>query len=258
MFQKVKLLISYDGTDFGGWQKQKSGKPTIQGEIEAALGRIFDQPVNVVGSGRTDAGVHAMGQVAHFKAPKDISKYNLVHALNSLTNKGIVIQQAWLAPADFHAIASSQRKTYKYLILNRKIPSALRHRFTTWVRQPLDLDYLNEVSQLLIGTHDFKSFQTKGTEVPTTTRTIDLIQWQTRPSDVIEFTIRGDGFLKQMVRNIIGCQLDMLMAGSVPSRILNILAAQDRQKALSTAPPQGLYLYSVEYSQGLDNKCRKI
>lgn len=258
MSQKIKLLITYDGTDFGGWQRQKSGKPTIQGEIESALARIFNQKVNLVGSGRTDAGVHALGQIAHFRAPKDIHKYNLVRALNSLTNEGIVIQSAWIAPDDFHAIASSQRKTYKYLILNNPTPSALRHRYTTWVRQPLNLEYLNQVSQLLLGEHDFKSFQTRGTEVPNTIRQIEHIQWRQKELHLVEFTITGDGFLKQMVRNIIGCQLDMFLAQSQATKIIEILDAKDRQKALSTAPPQGLYLYSVEYPHELDNKCRKI
>lgn len=258
MAQKVKLVLSYDGSEFGGWQKQKSGPPTVQGTLEQALSRLFNDKISVLGAGRTDAGVHAINMVAHFKAPQDPKRYNLIKSLNALTPASISIKEVWEAPEDFHAIASSTGKTYKYLIHNNPIPTALRRNFTTWVRPPLDLDYLNEISQILVGKQDFKSFQTSGSKVSTTVREILQAEWKKTGANDIEFTIHGTGFLKQMVRNIVGTQLDLARIRAPKQRLAEIIAAQNRQEAGKTAPPQGLYLYRVYYPKDLDNRCRKL
>ncbi len=256
--QKVKLLISYDGTDFGGWQKQKSGKATVQGCIEKALKLLFKEDIKLTASGRTDAGVHAIAQVAHFKTTKDVKRYNVLRALNSLTPDSISIQKGWLVPADFHAIANCEEKTYKYLILNSQIPSALRARYATWIRREIDLDLLNSYCKPLLGEHDFSSFQSKGTEVSSTIRTITQAHWQLLDNNLIEFTITGNGFLKQMVRSIVGTQLDLMAQKAPQKQFKAIMAAFDRKMALTAAPALGLYLYSVKYPSSLDKRCLKI
>ena len=255
---KIKLLLTYDGSPFGGWQKQKSGKPTVQGLLEQALAHLFNQEIKTIGSGRTDTGVHAFGQVVHFEVPHLPDHLSLVRALNSLTPPEIVVKAAWEAPADFHALASAIKKNYRYLILNSELPSPFRHKYTTWVRQTLVLEKLQELTQPLLGEHDFKSFQTSGTEVSTTLRTIYDMQWRRLPGDIVEFSITGSGFLKQMVRNIVGTTLDLNRKGLNFKHMEEILNSRNRSQALGAAPAQGLYLYRVEYPSPLDNKCRKL
>lgn len=256
--QKVKLLISYDGTDYEGWQRQADGKPTIQEALETALSRLFNQRITVTASGRTDAGVHAEAQVIHFTAPKDPTSMKLVRALNSLLPESIAVKKAWLAPEEFHAQRSAVQKTYRYLIHNSPIPDPLRRRFTTWLKKPLNVEKLNEITKPLLGEHDFKSFQTSGTVLKTTVRTILKAQWAVVDENLIEFRITGTGFLKQMVRNIVGTALYLNQNDLGPDEMQRILEAKDRQFAKNTAPAQGLRLESVEYPPDLDNKCREI
>lgn len=258
--RKIKLLISYDGTGFQGWQRQPD-KPSVQATIEEALSRIYDQPIKIVGSGRTDAGTHAVGQVAHFEAPKTIAKEErLQRALNSMLPDSVVIKGIWLAPDDFHALFSARRKTYIYRIWNHPIRSALWRERALWVPEPLDLNYLNEMSSVLMGERDFKSFQTSGTPVKSTVRRIDASAWsQVGGGPLLEFRIRGTGFLKQMVRNIVGTLLYLERnRGDGVADLEAIFAACDRQAAKATAPAHGLYLYRVDYPPALDNKCRKL
>lgn len=255
---KIKLQISYEGTPFYGWQKQPDDRPTVQGHIEQALTKIFNQPISTIASGRTDAGVHALQQFLHFEVDSYPSSLKLVHALNSLTPEEIAVHYAWEAPDDFHALLSCQSKTYKYLILNSPLPSAFRSRFTTWVHKPLDLQRLQKITSPLKGEHDFKSFQTSGTPVPSTVRQITHIGWERRPGHIVEFSITGTGFLKQMVRNIVGTSLDLHKNQLDSEKMVEILNARDRRAALGTAPARGLYLFEVEYPSALDNKCRKI
>lgn len=291
---RVRLHLSYDGAEFHGWQRQTDaeGNQTLvtgQGTIEAAVKQIFGEKISVVGSSRTDAGVHAQMQVAHFDCGRDPSTFkDLRYSLQSLTPDSMVIKDVFLAPEDFHSIATAVDKTYRYSILNRRVPSALRYRTTWWLREPLDLDLLNEASNYLIGTHDFKSFQTSGTYVETTTRTITKAFWRRMApfeyafvksnkmvagseiggsgnqmvadsdADTLVFEIQGEGFLKQMVRNLVGTLVD-LQLNHRPSRDMRtILEALDRRKAGNTAPPQGLFLTEVRYPPELDNRCRRL
>ncbi len=255
---KIKLEIAYDGTHFAGWQKQKTPQPTIQGTLETALEKLLKHPVSLIGSGRTDSGVHAVGQIGHFSTEVDLERYNLLRALNSITPQDIVVKNAYYAPDEFHAIASAKRKVYKFLIHNSEVPTALRHRTTSWVRQPLDLVYLNQISQLILGEHDFKSFQSAGTDVKSTVRRIYSANWRQIGKNTIEFTIVGNGFLKQMVRNIVGTLLGLHKEKSAHEELLAILDKRDRRFALGTAHACGLYLYRVYYPAALDNRCRKI
>jgi tRNA pseudouridine38-40 synthase len=253
---RTRLHVSYDGTDFSGWQRQNSAVlTTVQGTLEAALTKIYDKPIRVLGASRTDAGVHANLQVAHFDAPKDPSAFDLRYALQCLTPESLVVKDVLRAPNDFHAIACVTDKVYKYRVLNRRFPSALRHRTTHWVRFPLDLNYLNATAEYLVGRHDFKSFQSAGTPVQTTVRTMTVARWEKIDEDTLEFTVQGDGFLKQMVRNMVGTMIDLNQEGLPPSRIRDIMATLDRRKAGPTAPPQGLFLTRVNYPKAFDEKC---
>jgi tRNA pseudouridine38-40 synthase len=256
---RIKLLVSYDGTDYSGWQIQAAGQQTVQGTLERALEKIFLQPLRVHGSGRTDAGAHALGQVCHFDAPRDIASYNFRKALGRWTPDSIAIRDVWHAPDDFHSLFSAQKKTYKYRILNSKVPSALRTRYTWWVDQKLELETLQRTSQLLLGEHDFKSFQTSGTDLKTgTVRSIYAADWRQASPQILEFSITGSGFLKQMVRNIVGTVVDLTLRQERPEELQRIMAACDRRQARATAPAHGLYLYKVYYPHSLDKKCRKL
>lgn len=257
---RVRMHVSFDGTDFAGWQRQRKQThvATVQGTLETALTQIAGQEIRVIGASRTDAGVHAKLQVAHFDWPKNPEGWDFRYAIQCLTPKSLVVKDLFVAPEDFHAIAVVTDKIYKYRILNRQVPSALRYRYTHWVRFPLSLDFLNEASQFVVGQHDFKAFQSAGTPVTSTVRNVFEACWTRESDDILEFTIRGDGFLKQMVRNIVGTLIDLNMDGLPPDRIKAIMATLDRRKAGPTAPPQGLFLERVNYPESVDIKCRKL
>lgn len=255
---RVRLHLSYDGTDYHGWQRQ-SHHTSVQGTIEAAVKKLFGEQLSVIGSSRTDAGVHAHMQVAHFDTKRDPRSFrDLRYSLQCLTPDSLVIKEAFLAPPDFHSIATALDKTYRYNILNRRVPSALRHRSTWWVRQPLDVSTLNLAASHLIGTHDFKSFQTTGTEVESTIRTVTATVWQQTSPDTLEFLIKGEGFLKQMVRNIVGTLVDLQLDGRPADDVKSILEAKDRRLAGNTAPPHGLFLVHVRYAHELDIRCSAL
>ena len=256
--RKIKLLISYDGSDFQGWQRQP-GASTVQGTLEHVLTQIYNEPVRIKGSGRTDTGVHAVGQVAHFEAPKILQKEErLVRALNSLLPETIVVKKAWLAPDDFHSLFSARRKTYIYRIWNHPVRSALWYKRALWVPEAIDLEYLNRLARLVVGEKDFKSFQTSGTPVKTTVRKVDLCTWTAHSTHMLEFRIRGSGFLKQMVRNLVGTLLYLERRKADITQLMDIFDAKDRQAAKAMVAAHGLYLYRVEYPAALDKKCRKL
>ncbi len=259
---KIKLLLTYDGTDFHGWQRQP-GVATVQGALEHVLTQIYSEPIRIVGSGRTDAGTHAVGQVAHFVPPKQILREErLVTALNALLPESIAVRAAWHAPEDFHSLFSAKRKTYLYRIWNHPIRSPLWAHRALWVPKPLDLKFLNLLSRGILGRKDFKSFQTSGTPVKSTVRLVDVCNWEVKHRHLVEFRIRGNGFLKQMVRNLVGTLLHLERhrgaAGAHLGELEHIFAAKDRQVAKTTVAAHGLYLYQVEYPRALDKRCRKL
>jgi tRNA pseudouridine38-40 synthase len=178
--------------------------------------------------------------------------------MRALLPPSIVIKKAWIAPMDFHATLSATHKTYRYWIYNAKRQSALMHRYADWIRHPLDVEYLNRVSSNLIGKQDFKSFQTAGTDVVSTVREIYSAKWKVRNTHLIEFKITGNGFLKQMVRNIVGCQLMMQRKGLDPDAIRDIISARDRTKSGQTAPARGLYLWKVYYPENILIRCTEL
>lgn len=259
---KIRLLVSYDGTDFCGWQKQKDHAngpelPSIQETMENALAQIFQHPVDLNASGRTDAGVHALGQVCDFVTDRPLPK-DLAWAMRSKLPPSIAVKAAWLAPREFHSTLSAENKTYRYWILNQQRPSALLHRYTWWMRTPLDPVKLNQMAEMILGEHDFASFRTMGTPVKHTRRVIYGARWHWRKPGLLEFEVTGNGFMKQMVRNLVGTQVDLLWKGQPLEKMREILEAQDRQKAGTTAPAQGLYLYKVRYPKSLDSECRRL
>lgn len=254
-----RILLSYLGTGFYGWQKQPHSSPTIQEELEKTLSKLFNEPIQVVGSGRTDAGVHAYGQVAHFTATKNFSQFkNLRRSMNSLLPETINIRELYEAPLEFHALGSVEEKTYIYKILQTKNRSPFLYDRALWRPATLDLGLLNDYSSLLIGEQDFASFQSQGTEVATTVREIFKAEWAQTRESAVEFKITGSGFLKQMVRNIVGTLLELHDEKASPERLREILSSRNRQNAGPSAPAHGLYLHHVVYPKELDNKCRKL
>ena len=259
---RIKFTVAYDGTDFCGWQRQNhERRPSVCQTIQTGLEKIFDQKISLFASGRTDAGVHALNQVCHFdtaRAESRLKGFDLSRAMKTQLPSTIVVKKAWIAPEEFHSTLSPDKKTYRYLIYNAPQQSALLGRYCDWIRKPLDLQYLNSCSNFLLGNQDFKSFQSVGSEVSHTVRTIEKAHWAWRKDNIAQFTITGSGFLKQMVRNIVGTQL-LLEKKAIPAeKMREIIDSRDRKYAGPPAPPQGLFLMRVYYPLDLDNKCREL
>lgn len=256
--QRVRLCLSYDGTDFYGWQKQKNQKATIQGLLEDSLSKIINSPTRVVGSGRTDRGVHALGQWAHFDGPKGTIPQNLLYRLQRMTPEAIQIKRVELAPDDFHAQISAERKTYLYRMRPKTLASPFLRDFCWFCGDFKKIHTFQSLTDEIVGIFDFSSFQSTGTEVSSTVRQVFSAQWSLSPSGFIDLRIQGSGFLKQMVRNIVGTVVELSENGAKPEDFRKILLAKDRQRAGAPAPAQGLYLDRVDYPRELDNKCRKL
>ena len=257
---KIRLLLSYQGTDFYGWQRQKKAR-TVQGEIEKALFRLFQKSLSVLGSGRTDTGVHALGQTAHFEISSSAWKsLDIVTALNHLTPPDISLLAAWKAPKEFHARFSAQKKTYSFFISTTSSPPALGRHFVHWhpADRELSLEKLQKMAQIFVGTKDFKSFQSSGSSTDQTIKTIYSAQWMNPAPFLYRFDITGDGFLKQMVRNLVGTQLALLKEKAPDRFMRDILKSQNRKAASAPAPGQGLYLRQVFYPPELDKQCVKL
>jgi tRNA pseudouridine38-40 synthase len=241
----LKLVLEYDGFDYCGWQVQ-SAAPTIQGIVEAALGKLLGERVRVSGAGRTDAKVHALGQVASVRCTSEISVTALQRALNSLLPRDVVIHDVQDVPSDFHARFSALGKVYAYRILNRPVRAPLRLRYTWHIPQPLDVTGMSVAGTHLHGTHDFASFRAAGSEVKTTERTLTELT-VTSNGDEIVFSCTANGFLRHMVRNIVGTLVEVGRGARLPADIKRILDGRNRRLAGATAPPQGLYLVRVLY-----------
>lgn len=241
------LTIEYDGTDLHGWQVQKD-KRTVQGEIEKALATMTQSSIRITGSGRTDAGVHAVKQVANFRCDTRLAPTDFLSGLNSLLPADIVIRSCDYAPIDFHARYDVRSKTYHYHILNRALPTALfRHR-VWWIRKKLDIHAMQTALAAIVGMHDFKAFENTGSPRSHTIRTIYRAVVETAEGDYIVIKMTADGFLRNMVRNIVGTLVEVGLGKMTASDFRAILASKDRSNAGTTAPPQGLHLMHVDYS----------
>src|SRR3972149_2868765 len=248
MMRNIKLLIEYDGTNYLGWQVQPKG-PTIQGILEEKLGLLTGQPVQLFGSGRTDSGVHALGQVAHFKTQSQMDIPTIQRALNSLLPPDIVIQKVEEVDEGFHARKHSKSKVYEYRILNRNLRSAFHRGYVWYIPQKLKLTEMKKAAQSLIGEHDFSSFRSVGTPTRTAVRRVIRAEWKRGRDGLIRFEIEANGFLTQMVRAIVGT-LGEVGKGKMSSEdFRSVLLSKNRANAGPTAPGHGLFLKKVKYTE---------
>lgn len=244
--KNFKLLIEYDGTAYHGWQRQRQDS-TLQGTIEDALLVMTKAAVNLTGSGRTDAGVHALGQVANFHCDTTLTPKAFLAGLNSLLPDDIVIKDCAGVDGGFHARYDAIGKTYIYRILNQPLSGAIGRHYTWWVRRPLDVEAMVAAVDHLIGTHDFKAFEGAGSPRAHTTRTVTRASLQPSNNGCLVFEISANGFLRFMVRNIVGTLVDVGIGKRMPEDVGRILWGKDRGQAGATAPPQGLFLVAVDY-----------
>ena len=243
--RNIKLTIEYDGTNFSGWQKQKE-KRCVQEELETTLAKILKEEVSIVGSGRTDAGVHALGQVANFKTEKSIKCEELLYALNTLLPPDIVVIKVEEVDDNFNSRITAKKKHYRYVINNSRFPSALNYNREYHFKYFLDTDIMHSAAQDLVGEHDFKAFASSGSTVKDTVRKIYSIN-VTRLGTRVIIDVIGNGFLYNMVRIIVGTLLDIGSGKLDMCVIKNMLETKDRTLGGRTVGPEGLYLVGVEY-----------
>ena len=244
--RNIKLVIEYDGKEFNGWQKQPN-KLNIQGEIEQAIERITGEKVDLMASGRTDAGVHAIGQVANFKTNSNMPIEKFPIALNANLKKSIVIKSAEEVEERFHSRLNCKRKTYRYVINNSKYGTAIYRNLETHIPIKLDIQKMQQAIKYFEGEHDFKAFKASGTSSKSSVRTIYKAEVLDAGNERIYIELTGNGFLYNMVRIISGTLVDVGLGKIEPEEIENIILSKDRQHAGKTLPPQGLYLLTVEY-----------
>jgi tRNA pseudouridine38-40 synthase len=248
---RYKLTIEYDGTNFVGWQKQPDAS-SIQSELEAAVLKFCGEPVEVCGAGRTDAGVHATGQIAHIDLPKEMDGFKIAQGINfhmqqgGETTKLISVLSAEEVPADFHARFSATRRHYIYRIINRRSRLALDRNRAWQITEDLDITAMQEGAKYLLGQHDFTSFRDADCQAKSPIKTLDRLEIS-RHGDVVEIYTHARSFLHHQVRNMVGT-LSLVGKGKWSSdQVKAALEAKDRAAAGPTAPPDGLYLTQVEY-----------
>ena len=243
--RNIKLTIEYDGKDFNGWQKQPN-KLNIQGEIERSIKDITGEDVDLIASGRTDAGVHALGQVANFKTDSNIPVEKIPIALNTKLKRSIRILAAEEVDERFHSRYNCKKKTYKYVINNSANGTAIYRNLEYNFSQELNVDKMNEAVKYFIGEHDFKGFKASGTSSKSSVRTIyDAKVYKN--GDRVNIELTGNGFLYNMVRIISGTLIDVGIGKILPEEVPDIINSKERTKAVKTLPPNGLYLIKVEY-----------
>jgi tRNA pseudouridine38-40 synthase len=251
-----RFRIEYDGTGFAGWQLQPAAR-TVQGVLEAAVAAIAGARVAVHGAGRTDAGVHALGQVANARLETALAPGTLREALNANLPRDVAVCAVAVAPDGFHARRDARAKQYVYRLWTGPVRSPLRDRTSLWVRRPLDLAAMRAAAAAFVGTHDFASFRAAGSPVPTSVRTLHRIEIAGEPGGDVALDFLGSGFLRHMVRNLVGTLLEVGCGRRAPEAMPQLLAARDRTRAGPTAPARGLALVRVDYdfpsrSNGLD------
>jgi tRNA pseudouridine38-40 synthase len=244
--RNIKLLIEYDGTNYHGWQVQPNGL-TVQEVIEKKIKIMTRQRVRLCASGRTDAGVHALGQVASFKTSSSIPEEGFLRGLNCLLPPDIIIKAVEEVDIEFHAQFWTRRKTYCYRVLNRELPSAIHRNYSWHIPTPLNVQAMQQASRWLIGKQDFSSFQAADPDSPEPVREVFQAEWSVDGQSFLFFNIEADGFLKHMVRNIVGTLVEVGKGKISGEKFARILQARDRRQAGITAPPQGLFLSEVKY-----------
>ena len=242
---KIRITLEYDGSNYSGWQLQ-AGRDSIQARLEAALERIFGAPIRVHGAGRTDAGVHARGQVAAFTIPRAFDPHELRRAMNAILPNDIAVIEAAAAPGQFDPRRDAIARVYEYRILNRARRSAFDYRYAWRLKDPLDLEAMNAAAACFIGEQDFAAFRSLGSAESTTIRRIYSSAW-TRDGDRIVYRVEASAFLRHMVRTMVGAMVECGRGKFAPAQITAILAARDRARAPAAAPACGLFLVEVRY-----------
>ncbi|MBN1847862.1 MAG: tRNA pseudouridine(38-40) synthase TruA [Deltaproteobacteria bacterium] len=245
-YKNIMLILEYDGTGYHGWQRQRL-EPTIQGVLEDRIQMMVHEPITLIGSGRTDAGVHAKHQVCHFLTHTHIDPESLRNGLNALTPDDILIRKADYVPLDFHSRYSVKSKVYEYQIWIRHEPNVFRRNFVWHVRQVLDVETMRQCVSLLVGRHDFSTFRSSGSGNMDPVR--EMIHAEIRgPEDgILTFIFEADGFLRHMIRNIVGTVVDVGRGRMGLVEFRDIFQAKDRACAGFKAPAQGLFLNMVKY-----------
>ena len=249
--RRIALELQYDGTGFCGWQFQNEGR-TVQDDIERALHILTREETRVIASGRTDSGVHALGQVVHFDLRSDISLDKLCISLNGILSRDIAVVNAYAVPADFHARFSAVQREYRYVLYNHPLRSPFMQYRAMWVKDSLDPDYMDDALSYLVGEHDFASFCKKISADNGTIRKIHYIRVE-KKEHYLYVVIGGNAFLHNMIRIIIGTVVEMSKNNDNPVKMKEILERRDRDVSGSTAPPYGLYLNWIDYDPPLDS-----
>ncbi|MFR8146666.1 MAG: tRNA pseudouridine(38-40) synthase TruA [Clostridia bacterium] len=244
--RNIKLTIEYDGKDFNGWQKQPN-KLNIQGNIEKVISEITKEEIELIGSGRTDAGVHAIGQVANFKTNSNIPIEKFAIAINYRLKKSIIIKKAEEVPERFHSRYNCKKKTYRYIINNSDMGSAIYRNLEYNIKMPLNLENMKKASKYFEGEHDFSAFKASGTSSKSSVRTIYSADVK-KENERIIIELTGNGFLYNMVRIISGTLVEVGLGKIRPEEIEDIIDSKNRQMAGKTLPPYGLYLLEVNYN----------
>ena len=246
---QVKLVVAYDGTDFSGFahQPNQAHVRTVGGVLAQAIAKVLRHEVQLTCAGRTDAGVHAWGQVVSFASEPGLDPWRLQTAVSSMLGPEVVVRSADLVAPTFDARHSATWRQYRYTILNRAVPDPFRDRFTWWIPDPLDVRALRLAADPFIGAHDFASFCRKGPEGSSTERRVMQSQWVDEGDGVLRYEIRGNAFCWQMVRAIVGTLAEVGTGKRKPGDVMAILRARERDAAGQLAPPRGLCLWDVGY-----------
>jgi len=247
---RIALGLEYDGTAYAGWQTQRSS-PSIQSLVEGALSPVAAAPVNIICAGRTDAGVHACGQIAHFDTEARRSERGWVLGANTSLPGDINVAWARPVPRHFHARYSAEARTYRYYVFNRPVRSALAARSAAWIRQPLDHERMNSATSALVGSHDFSAFRSAASQGHSPIRRIEALSVE-RHGDFVLIQITANAFLHHMVRNIAGLLIAIGQGDKDPGWAASVLESKDRAQAGPTASAEGLYLWFVRYPRAFE------
>lgn len=246
--KNYKMKIAYDGSRYKGWQSQKDGDMTIQGKLNSVFSTLEQRPVEVQGSGRTDAGVHAAGQVANVWLKTELDPGEILNYANHYLPEDIGVLEILEAPARFHARLSARKKTYCYRIFNSSMPNVFERKWMYQIPEPLDILAMRQGAGFLKGTHDFAGFCTRASKKKSTVRTIYQLEVLQKDSEV-DILVAGDGFLHNMVRILAGTLVEVGLGKRQPQEVAGILEGGVRKQAGITMPAKGLILCSVEYSE---------
>lgn len=240
-----KLTLAYDGTAYHGFQRQKNA-PSIQAVLEKALSCLFREDIQLQAAGRTDAGVHALGQVISFASTKYIAAEKVPLALKSFVPNNIVVWQGELVEEGFHARYGTKGKTYVYKLRLAPYPDPCQRNYTWQLKDRLDIKAMQSAANYILGTHDFTSFRNQGTAIKSSIRTIEIAHWE-QQDELLLFTVTGDGFLYRMVRNLVGAMVKVGRGKITPEEFKALLENKNRAQVGMSAPAQGLYLKEVFY-----------